>query len=135
MPVLAWSEEFSVNVAEIDAQHKKLCEYVNMLHAGVESRIDKTALRQLLVDLIDYTRLHFATEERLMEEHGMQSTTGHRAEHEALLRVLDNTVKSISEGNDPSFYAEYDVSNDWFLAHIMKHDKMLGTYLNSKGVY
>ena len=135
MPVLAWSEEFSVNVAEIDEQHKKLCDYVNRLHAGVADRVDREDLRQLLVDLVDYTRLHFATEERLMDEHGMQPGTRHRKEHETLLRLLEDTVKSISEGNHPIFYSKYDVSNDWFLAHIMDHDKKLGAFLNSKGVY
>jgi len=135
MPVLVWSEEFSVNVAEIDAQHKKLCEYVNKLHAGVAARVDREDLRHLLVDLVDYTRLHFASEERLMEEYGMEPATHHRKEHETLLSLLDDTVESISEGSHPIFYSEYDVSNDWFLAHIMNHDKKLGAYLNSKGVY
>ncbi len=135
MPVLVWSEEYSINVAEIDAQHKKLCEYVNRLHAGVESRIDKAALRQLLVDLVDYTRLHFATEERLMDENGMSPESVHRKEHVTLLRLLEDSVKLISEDNRPMFFTEYDVSNDWFLAHILEHDEKLGAYLNGKGVY
>ncbi len=135
MPVLVWSEDFRVNVAEIDAQHMKLCDYVNKLHAGVEARVDREDLRQLLVDLVDYTRLHFATEERLMHEHGMQPAAGHRKEHETLLGLLEDTVTAVSEGNHPIFYSEYDVSNDWFLAHIMNHDKKLGAFLNSKGVF
>ena len=135
MPVLVWSDEFSINVAEIDAQHKKLCDYVNRLHAGVEGRVDREDLRQLLVDLVEYARLHFATEERLMGKHGMSSASRHHKEHETLLRLLEDTVKSISEGNHPIFYSKYDVANDWFLAHIMDHDKKLGAFLNSKGVF
>ena len=38
MPILVWSEEYSVNVAEIDAQHKTLLEHVNKLHAGVMAK-------------------------------------------------------------------------------------------------
>ena len=135
MPVLVWSEDFSVNVAEIDAQHKKLCDYVNRLHAGVEARVDREDLRRLLGDLVEYTRLHFATEERLMEEQGMHPSTSHRKEHNTLLSLLEDTLRSISVGNHPIFYSEYDVSNDWFLAHIMNHDKKLGAFLNSKGVF
>lgn len=66
MPTLVWSEKYSVNVAEIDAQHKQLLEHVNRLHAGVAAKIDKEDLRQLVLDLIEYTRFHFSTEERLM---------------------------------------------------------------------
>ena len=135
MPVLVWSEDFSVNVAEIDAQHKKLCDYVNKLHAGVEARVDREDLRRLLEGLVEYTRLHFATEERLMQEHGMQPASSHRKEHGKLLRLLEDTLISISEGSHPIFYSKYDVSNDWFLAHIMNHDKKLGAFLNSKGVF
>ena len=135
MPVLVWSEEFSVNVAEIDTQHKKLCDYVNKLHAGVEARVDREDLRQLLINLVEYARIHFATEERLMDEHGLQPDNRHRKEHETLLRLLEDTVKSISEGSHPIFYPKYDVSNDWFLAHIMDHDKKLGAFLNSRGVF
>ena len=68
MPILNWSEEFSINVAEIDAQHKKLLEHVNNLHAAVEAKIDKTDLRQMLVSLVEFTRLHFSTEEKLMKK-------------------------------------------------------------------
>jgi len=135
MPVLAWSEKYSINVAEIDEQHKKLCGYVNKLHAGVEAKIDKEELRQLVLDLVEYTRFHFASEERLMAENGMAADTSHHSEHQLLLRRLEQIVKAVSRGKHPAFHSEYDVSNDWFLAHIKGFDKKLGTFLNSKGIY
>lgn len=135
MPVLVWSEEYSINVAEIDAQHKKLLEHVNNLHAGVEAQIDKEDLRQLVLDLVEYTRFHFGEEEKLMKQHGMEHIKKHHKEHKLLLRYLQQIVEAISEGKRPAFYSEYDVSNDWFLAHILGFDKKMGAYLNSKGVY
>ena len=65
MPILVWSEEYSVNVAEIDAQHKTLLEHVNKLHAGVMAKIDKEALRQLVLDLVKYARFHFQLKKNL----------------------------------------------------------------------
>ena len=76
MPILVWSEEYSINVAEIDAQHKKLLEFVNKLHAGVAAEIDREELRGLFEDLVEYTRFHFESEEKLMAEHGMATLTG-----------------------------------------------------------
>jgi hemerythrin len=135
MPILVWSDEYSINVAEIDEQHKKLLEHVNKLHAGVEAQIDKEDLHQLVVDLYEYTRFHFASEEKLMKQHGMEHTKKHHKEHKLLLRHLHHICNAISEGKRPAFYSEYDVSNDWFLAHIMGFDKKMGAFLNTKGVY
>jgi hemerythrin len=135
MPILVWSDEYCINVAEIDAQHKKLLEYVNKLHAGVEAQIDKKELRRLVLELVDYTRFHFATEEKLMEEHAMEGVANHQNDHESLLRHLVGIVDAISEQKRPAFYSQYDVSNDWFLAHILGFDKNMGAFLNSKGVY
>lgn len=135
MPILVWSDEFSINVAELDEQHKELLEHVNKLHAGVEAQIDKQDLHQLLAELYEYTAFHFASEERLMKQHGMKNVKKHHKEHKLLLKHLKHICNAVTEGKRPAFYSEYDVSNDWFLAHIMGFDKQLGTYLNSKGVY
>ena len=135
MPILVWSDDFSVNVAEIDEQHQKLLEHVNKLHAGVEAQIDKQDLHQLLVELYDYTAFHFASEEKLMNQHGMKNVKKHHKEHKLLLKHLNRICNAISDGKRPAFYSQYDVSNDWFLAHIMDFDKRMGDFLNSKGVY
>ena len=135
MPILTWSEQYTINVAEIDEQHAKLCEHVSRLHAGVEARIDKDDLRQLLVDLVEFTRFHFDYEERLMKEHGLETSKTHRREHGLLLKHMEDLVQAVSKGKYPTFFSDYDVSNDWFLAHILNFDKKLGEFLNSKGVF
>ena len=135
MPVLVWSEEYSINVAEIDEQHKTLLEHVNRLHEGVKDQIDREDLRQLVLDLVEYTRFHFSSEEKLMKQYGMEKVKKHLKEHRALLKHLNHIVDAITEGKRPAFYSGYDVSNDWFLAHILGHDKKMGKFLNSKGVY
>ena len=135
MPVLAWSDEYSINVAEIDEQHKKLLDHVNRLHAGVEAQIDKRDLHQLVEELYEYASFHFASEEKLMRQYEMDQIKKHHKEHKALLKYLNHICDAISQGKRPAFYSEYDVSNDWFLAHIMEFDKKMGAFLNSKGVY
>ena len=135
MPILVWTDEYSINVAEIDEQHKKLLDHVNRLHAGVEAQIDKQDLHQLVEDLYEYASFHFASEEKLMEQYGMDHIKKHHEEHRVLLNHLNHICNAISQGKRPAFYSEYDVSNDWFLAHIMGSDKKMGTFLNSKGVY
>ena len=135
MPTLVWSNDYSINVAEIDEQHKKLLEHVNKLHAGVEAQIDEQALHQLVVDLYEYTVFHFAFEEKLMKKHGMDHIKTHHEEHKLMLEHLKDVCNAMSDGKRPAFYSEYDVSDDWFLAHIKVSDQKMGAFLNSKGVY
>ena len=135
MPIATWRDEYSVNVEEIDLQHQKLLELVNGLHTAVESRIDKEELRGQLIKLVEFTREHFATEERLMEAHGYPDSNQHHEEHRLLLQHMDDLVAGVSSGKYPTFYSDYDVSNDWALIHINESDKKLGAYLNSKEIF
>lgn len=135
MPIVTWCETYSVNVAEIDEQHKKLLDLVNNLHFAVESLAEKGELTDMLVELVEFTRTHFSTEEELMKKHDFPELKKHRKEHKLLLRYLADLVDTVSGGKKLRFYSDYDVSTDWALIHITDCDKSLGAFLNSKGVF
>lgn len=135
MPIVTWSDENSINVAEIDNQHKKLIELVNEIHSAVESCADKEDLRNRLVNLTEFTRSHFDFEDALMKKHDYPDLIGHQKEHRLLIQHLEELVNAVSKGRKLTFYSDYDVSSDWALTHISEHDKSLGVFLNSKEVY
>lgn len=135
MPIVTWDDDYSINVVEIDNQHQKMLELVNDLHSAVESCIDKEVLRAKLSELVEFTDLHFSTENRLMEKHGFPGEEVHRREHRLLLAHLRELLHAVSNGKRPTFFSDYDVSTDWALTHIRDCDKNLGVFLNSKGIY
>jgi hemerythrin-like metal-binding protein len=135
LPIVTWHDDFSVNVNEIDKQHQRMLELVNALHASVEACADKRDLQKMLVALVDFTRLHFSTEEKLMKDHHYPGLASHYKEHRVLLQHMDNLVKAVADGQYPTFYSDYDVSSDWALDHIAGCDKALGSFLNTKGIY
>ena len=135
MPIVTWCDEYNVNVEEIDNQHQKMLELVNSLHDAVEARVDKDGLKDLLVELVEFTRLHFSTEEQLMKKHDYPDLAKHHKEHRLLLLYLVDLVEVVSSGENLSFYSDYDVSTDWALTHIYECDKSLGAFLNSRNVY
>ena len=134
MPIVNWSDDYRVNVEQIDAQHRELLELVNGLHAAVESCLGKDELREMLANLAEFTRHHFATEEELMKQYDYPGLVEHHKEHRLLLSHLDELVAAVSSGQRPTFYSDYDVSTDWALLHIDEHDRDLGRFLNEKGV-
>ena len=135
MPIITWKNDHSVNVEEIDSQHQQLINLINNLHSSVEECIDKKELEKLLIELVDFTRTHFATEETLMKAHNYPDLINHHKEHRELLQHLDNLVNAVLKGKYPTFYSDYDISSDWAMLHILDADKKLGDFLNSNNIY
>lgn len=66
MPFAVWNDRISVGVETIDADHKKLIAMVNDLYDAILAGCGRKKLDSLLDHLIDYTRYHFAREEKLL---------------------------------------------------------------------
>ena len=73
MDAFVWSDRLSTGVESVDTQHQHLIELVNrvgdLLIAG--DVISEEQLTTIFKDLADYARFHFADEERLMRESGI----------------------------------------------------------------
>ena len=94
MSLLAWSSVFSVGVAEIDNQHKKLVDMANRLNDAMKAGQGKEAIGKVLNELVSYTATHFAYEERLMDQHKYPMSPEHKQEHKDLVKtVLDSEWK------------------------------------------
>ena len=135
MPIVQWKDEYIINVEEIDIQHQTMVKLVNNLHSSVEARKDKSELERLLVELIGYTHMHLSTEEKRMRKNADPGLKLHHKEHRSLLEHVYQLVALVANGHRPTFFSDYDLSSDWMIAHITEHDKKMGRYLNSKGVY
>ena len=64
-----WDESLSVGINVIDAQHKRIVQYINEL-ATARDNGDRATIGKVLDGMIDYTVTHFAFEESLMERAG-----------------------------------------------------------------
>jgi hemerythrin len=137
MPKITWGKEYNIGVEKIDKQHQKLLQYVNALHSAVELRMEKKELRDLLNELVDFIRLHFSTEEKLMKKHDFPKKLlkEHYKEHKILLDHIEQIAAGVTKDKYPTFYSDYDISSDWAISHIVEHDKKLGDFLNSKGIH
>jgi hemerythrin len=66
MAFMEWNNSFSVNVAEIDNQHKHLIDLINKLFEAMSVGKGSEVMGTVLKDLINYTVSHFAMEEKYM---------------------------------------------------------------------
>lgn len=134
MASLTWNEKYSVNIKEIDEQHKRLLALVGDLHQAMLAGKGKQALAKVLNGLISYTASHFAAEERLMQAHGYPEYEEHRGIHARMTQKVLDIQKQYQDGKINITLETMKFLEDWVAKHIMGTDKKYGPYLNSKGV-
>jgi len=130
---IEWSDTLSVGVKEIDDQHRSLVDMVNELNAAVHGGWGKEARQKVIDKLIDYTRVHFATEESLMSIADYPNSEAHKKQHEDLIVRVKEYLKQYAQNPDSSSYDLIFFLKRWLTEHIMRDDKSLGEYLVKRG--
>lgn len=134
MAFMQWKDSYSVNIREIDEQHKKLVGLINDLFDAMTQGHGKEVLGKVIQGLVDYTVFHFGTEERLFQAHGYPETAQHKAEHERFTQKVLEFKKGFDAGTALLTKDILKFLSDWLNGHILVVDKKYGPYLNSKGV-
>lgn len=134
MPIIKWSDNFKVNVQELDDHHKRLAEIVNEFDESLHTNKGEKVLYKLLDDLLTETSSHFIREESIMKLYKYPDHDIHKEEHNILSKEITNMFKGYSTNDrDKSIKIAIFLEN-WLMDHIVKEDKKLGEYLNSKGI-
>jgi len=134
MAYLDWRNDYSVGIASIDEQHKKLVGLLNDLFDSMSSGKGKEALNTVLTSLIQYTQYHFKTEEDLMKLHRYPEYEEHKQKHDKLAEHVVNLKKQFSAGQITSPVQITNFLKDWLSKHIMGTDMKYGPFLRAKGV-
>lgn len=134
MPLFQWSPNLSVNIAEIDTQHKKLVDLINLLHDSMKEGKGKEVMGKILGDLADYTVYHFSTEEKLFEKYAYPEYARHKKEHEDLTKQVLDIKTKFTAGQTVLTMEVMNFLKNWLNNHIMQVDKKYSAFLNAKGV-
>lgn len=137
--MIKWKDEFSVNIASIDKQHKKLIETgarIDELLSLNDNADHYDEIMSILQELKDYTIYHFDFEEKLMQEYGYSGFQEQHFEHYFFIRKLDKIgQKDIDSDQEEAIGEIYNFIITWITDHILKSDKKYSSYLNQKGVF
>ena len=131
MKELIWNDTLSVEVDEVDEDHRRLVDLYNILNHAVEDNDKPDYIEAVLEELISLTIWHFRHEERLMIKFDYEEFEDHKAEHQDLIessRELQDKFRSQGKQltNEDIEYLEI-----WLTRHILTTDMRLGTFLNS----
>jgi hemerythrin len=121
--LLTWGPGYSVGVPAMDIQHKALFSMLNELHDAMLTGRGQQMTRPLLKRLVEYTKEHFAAEERAMSLAGYPALGKHRAEHEALIRRVQEYVLRLESGEAAINLHLLTFLREWLSKHIQQTDK------------
>ncbi|WP_462320665.1 bacteriohemerythrin [Halochromatium sp.] len=129
MKDLLWDKTLSVDVPEIDQDHRRLLELFNRLGHAVDAGEPQAYIDAVMDELISCTDWHFRHEERLMEKYAYPGLHEHRAEHQDLItggKALQQQLRQSSASPTPQDIAFLE---HWLTGHIYGADMAMGTYL------
>jgi hemerythrin len=118
----------------MDDQHGILMDSMNELRQALDRGCGREQASELLDRLIEFTRMHFWSEEQLMEQTGFPGLAAHRAEHHTILAQFLQSAHRIQYGAAGDLRPVLGILGDWFTQHIEGQDQEYGPWLNERGV-
>ena len=122
MENLYWSNDLATGVHEIDSQHKKLFNYLNILIQAENNQESRHKTVQTTLDgLIEYTEIHFEEEEIEMEKRGYPDLERHKKLHRDFASQAQNLKRLFDKGEDllPGLIS---FVQEWLVKHIKQED-------------
>jgi len=132
---IAWKDEYSVGVAEMDNEHKRLINLINQLQTTVSYSTGRESEVKALDDVLDYTRTHFVNEEKLLAENDFSDIEAHKEIHQQFINKVNELAEQYKQDADATLVDAHAFLKDWLIHHINGTDKEYGKVLNAKGIH
>lgn len=135
MAYINWSEKLSVNVKEIDEQHKTLIEKINILHQAMLDKKGREVQKPIIDSMVDYAAAHFKMEEKYMNRFRYPSLHEHKAEHE---KFAAKAFELKDRLNTAGFVLSLEILTflkNWLQEHILGTDMQYTKHFNDNGLY
>ena len=129
MKNIIWDESLSVEVDEIDEDHRKLVDLFNILSHSVAEGDSADYIDAVLEELISCTIWHFRHEERLMLLYKYEDLEAHKVEHHDLIDSVKELQQKFHKENKLLTNEDIEHLETWLTEHILGHDMRLGFYL------
>ncbi|HOZ53151.1 MAG TPA: bacteriohemerythrin [bacterium] len=126
--IFQWQPIYSVNVKEIDEQHKKMFNILNRLFSEKDfSAIFKT---EIMKDLENYADYHFKTEEKYFDKFGYAKSDEHKEMHQDYIDAINSFRQDGFTENQLK-----DFLQNWWIDHVQGADQEYSVFFNKNGLF
>jgi len=132
MEFIEWGQHLSVGVKVFDDEHKQLIALVNKLNQALQAGSAKKTMKEILSNLVNYTKIHFKHEEDYMVLYDYPEYQKHKQEHEALTNQVMDFLQRYNSGKASFSLELMNFLKDWLTKHILGSDKKYKDFFVSK---
>jgi len=130
---VTWQESYALGIKAIDDQHKELLNIVNDIfsHASGNQHQEQLYFKEVIAQAVDYIKMHFTTEEKIMISTKYQGYAEHKKHHEDFVLTVIKTAKDYEAGKRLTLTSLGYFLKDWVLSHIAVMDRKYCDYFRS----
>lgn len=130
-----WQPIYSVNVKEIDEQHKKIFKIINRVQE-IKKDFSKEDKMKVISELKEYGEYHLNTEEKFFKKFDYPDKDFHVTQHNEYRKKIKEFEEMCAKSDEPKKIGELsNFLKDWWLNHIQNTDQQYSDYFNQKGLY
>lgn len=129
---LTWKDDLATGVKDIDYQHKQLCTAIDRLLDACKEGKGRKEAETTMKFLLDYTKMHFAFEEKIQQKCGYPKYEDHKKLHTWFINEVQKLNDDVAK-NGVTITTVSQINSlmlGWLLNHIKKVDKEIALYAN-----
>ena len=119
----------AIGSAEVDWEHTLQLDLLDRFATQLGTGADREALAATLDQLVDFTKMHFASEEALMRLYGYERFAAHVAQHEETVERIDALRDACEAGAEDLTAETLAHLRHWLVEHIRYADRAFGRFL------
>ncbi|MFZ2538914.1 MAG: hemerythrin family protein [Oscillospiraceae bacterium] len=128
-----WNKNLETGNATIDSQHKELINAINQLLSACAVGEGRVQIKDTSRFLLDYTKRHFADEEKLQVKSKYPDYSNHKKYHSEFVKVVNDIVNQL-EKDGPTIVMVGKINNaiaGWLISHISTEDVKVAAHIKS----
>jgi len=135
MALLRWTKKYSVGVKLLDEQHTEFVSCLNQLHAAMLKGKAQDVAKVIAPRMMNLTKNHFSTEERLMEETKFPGLAEHRSLHCDLISRAEEFMAHYEQGDQTMYPQLLRFVGNWLHNHMLTVDNHYVAWMKDHGVH
>ena len=129
----AWDEGIGTGVESMDVEHRLQVSLVNALDEVIRSGRDDALAERTLQQLIDFTSVHFHSEELMMRLYSYPQLDNHALAHAKLMENVERIREHHRRGDQVEAADTIGELRGWLVNHIKSMDQAFALWLSRNG--
>jgi len=132
MPETLHAAPLKIGEPTIDAEHDLQMQLLDSLSQSVAKGGDFSPTRHILEQFIEFSDMHFLSEQLIMRLHNYPGYEAHLEEHTRLMKKIRDIRENIVRGEKVCSLQLILEMRDWLLHHISTEDAAFSEFLHKK---